>query len=96
MASSSFRRKVSLLLLLAVLSAPWTASAEPAARAGQRGAEAPWDLIVRLWGALTAVWGEEGCRIDPFGRCADQNTPPEPTENLDAGCRIDPFGGCSS
>jgi len=98
MTASPFRRKVALLLLVAFLAAPWLAAAEPAAQAGQRGLGAPWDLVAHLWSTLTAAWGEEGCRFDPYGGCAAAATPPEPQPeiNLDAGCLADPFGGCTS
>ena len=91
---SSSRRKIGALLLAAVLLAPWTAAAEPGARADQPGTRASWDLVARLWSALAAVWGEEGCKMDPYGRCRPDSATPAPTENLDEGCKMDPFGGC--
>lgn len=41
------------------------------------------------WAVLIAIWGEEGCRIDPYGRCAAAAEPSE------AGCRLDPYGRCA-
>lgn len=88
---SSSHRKICVLLLAAVLTAPLTAAAEPGARIDQQA----WDVLARLWNALTVVWGDNGCMIDPYGRCAENNaTTPEPSESLDNGCKMDPFGGC--
>lgn len=92
MASFSLRRKISGLLLLAVLTSPLPAYAEPGGRvAGKNDPAAPWD---RLWTALTALWGEAGCIVDPFGRCGGQSTTTNPPESLEEGCMIDPYGGC--
>jgi len=35
---------------------------------------------------LASLWEEEGCILDPGGRCA-------PVPSQDAGCIIDPSGG---
>jgi hypothetical protein len=40
-----------------------------------------------LLNALAAVWGENGCSADPFGRCGE-------AANVDNGCHLDPYGGC--
>jgi hypothetical protein len=92
--SSSSRRKIGLLVLVAVLLAPWSATAEPAGRAVQQGTGASLALLVRLWNAVAALWGDEGCRMDPFGRCGAASSPAVSTENLDNGCSMDPNGGC--
>ncbi|HWM89494.1 MAG TPA: hypothetical protein VN493_01870 [Thermoanaerobaculia bacterium] len=87
MSSSSLRRKIAVLLLALVLAAPWALAAEP--RFEQRGAA--WSLFDRLWGALTSLWNENGCTLDPSGRCV-----PDARESLDEGCTIDPSGRCQS
>lgn len=92
---SSSRRKIGVLLLAAVLVAPWAAAAEPGARMDEQGTRAPWDVLARFWSTLTAFWGESGCSVDPYGGCRDEtNTTLAPPENLDNGCSVDPFGGC--
>jgi hypothetical protein len=93
MLSSSPRRKIAVLLLAIFLLTPWVAAAEPRQGEHQRAAGATLGLLARLWSALTAVWIDAGCTIDPNGRCGGHSTTPEPTENADAGCTIDPFGG---
>lgn len=47
------------------------------------------DFFAQLWGALTAIWSENGCTIDPFG-CPGGNG----GESPDEGCTIDPDGRC--
>ena len=86
MLSSSLRRKIAVLLLAAFLLTPWMAAAEPRPGEHQRAAGATWGLLARLWSALTAAWVDEGCTIDPFGRCG--------SDSLDGGCTIDPNGRC--
>jgi hypothetical protein len=92
---SSFpRRKIGVPLVAAVLLAPWTAAAESGALKDAAGIQSPWDRLARLWSAVTALWSEEGCSVDPYGRCGAANSPAAPAEKLDNGCKIDPFGGC--
>ncbi|HEX4963087.1 MAG TPA: hypothetical protein VF173_19810 [Thermoanaerobaculia bacterium] len=97
MASASFRRKTVLLLLLAVLAAPWaSAASRPAAQLGPAGssAPAPLDLFSSAWRFLTHLWSEEGCRIDPSGACMPQSAQPLTAPRTNEGCRIDPNGAC--
>ncbi|MBW8875930.1 MAG: hypothetical protein JF614_13270 [Acidobacteria bacterium] len=58
---------------------------------------APASLLSRAWSLLTILWGEEGCHIDPNGRCV---TAPAPTHAVpaltDTGCNVDPNGRCRS
>jgi len=54
----------------------------------------PEGLLDRVWGSLKALWGENGCSIDPNGaRCASGTTGVitivSPAPN---GCSIDPDG----
>ncbi len=92
--SSFSRRKIGVLLLVAVLLAPWAAAADPGARAEQQGTRAPWGLLAQLWNAVAALWDDNGCGVDPYGECGTTSAPPEPTQNGDAGCSVDPYGGC--
>lgn len=92
MQNASFRRNVFLLLLLALLAAPWAASARDlAADRPAEAAASPLELLGRLWGFLQSAWSETGCRLDPDGRCA-----PAPQPLTDEGCRLDPNGGCGA
>lgn len=84
MLSSSPRRKIAAFLLAILLLTPWVAAAEP--RPGEY--QPTQGLLARLWSALTAVWIDAGCTIDPYGRCGG--------DSLDNGCTIDPDGRCGS
>jgi hypothetical protein len=44
-------------------------------------------LLSQVWTLLTSIWSEEGCIMDPDGRCA-------PAPQTDEGCIMDPNGGC--
>lgn len=83
-------RFVFVLFLLAALVHPaWGATPEGQARSAM-------DLLDRLWSALTGIWAEAGCIIDPHGGCAAiQAEPPAPAPSTDEGCIIDPNGGCA-
>lgn len=73
----------------------------PAARAASW-----WDeggvssLVGRLWGSLSAIWGEEGYIMDPDGKCRERSSvaPIEGTRQVtaNAGCIMDPDGRCRS
>src|SRR6185295_5659631 len=91
--SSSSRLKIGVLVLAAVLLAPWSAFAEPGARLAHPGTTS-WVLLARLWSAVAAFWGDNGCSVDPFGVCGAASTPPEPSQNVDNGCGMDPYGSC--
>jgi hypothetical protein len=77
------------LALAATLATPCAFGAARQERAGPR----PVDLASRLWGSLTAIWAEIGCKIDPHGGCEpgeseEDSVPPE----TDIGFNIDPHG----
>ena len=98
MASTSFRCKIVLLLLLAVLAAPWASAAGrlttipwPAVAS----APTPFDVLSSAWRFLTRLWSEEGCRIDPSGACVPGSAQPLPAPRTGEGCRIDPNGACT-
>ena len=48
--------------------------------------------LAQLWSWLSTLWSEEGCGIDPSGRCGKA---PAPTQQA-AGCGIDPDGRCGA
>jgi hypothetical protein len=88
----SSRFIVVLLLVLLLLPAALQAAGP------QRGPEpvrsriavpAAWDALARLWTALT---GDNGCWIDPNGRCLPGQVSAPTSDN---GCRLDPDGRCS-
>jgi len=96
MPSRSLRRRTLILLLAAILAASWTTAAGLGARPVPKAAAAfHQGLLSRAWSFLASLWGEEGCNIDPDGRCVAgkvQQTPPR--VNTDSGCNIDPNGRC--
>ena len=98
-----------LLLLCLTLGASAGFAAESRARVAHReepGAGQFLILFQQVGSYLVALWGAEGCRIDPLGRCAaDQRAgaalPTGPNSNVqtvdaDEGCRIDPWGRCAT
>ncbi len=100
-------RRVLLVLLLGLcLGAASAAAAENRSAAflsGERAFSGPMALLERLQGLLTSVWGSEGCRIDPLGRCSPEQalSRPVPSDEApneavesDTGCAIDPWGAC--
>src|ERR1044071_1267522 len=94
MSPTSLRRKIFPLLLACALAAPWTAAAEPRREVRphtQEAAPAPVAFLGRLWSALTSLWAEEGCNIDPNGRCVP-NQGSGLTTPADTVCNIDPDG----
>jgi hypothetical protein len=95
MLTAAIRRKTILLLLAAVLAAPWASAAAPRAedsRPVQAVAPAPPELLGRIWSFLQSVWSKTGCSIDPFGRCdAD---PGQQSVQAKSNCSIDPDGRC--
>ena len=89
---------LSLLLALTV-SSVWAASPPAKSERPARVAHqpAPASLLSRAWNLVTSLWSEEGCHIDPDGRCV---TAPAPTHAVpaltDTGCNVDPDGRCRS
>ncbi len=79
------------LLVLVLIPAPATAAPWP-------GGDSAAGLFARFWGALSAIWSDEGCILDPNGGCRDrQNLTVDPgrsaiTANI--GCILDPNGRC--
>ena len=82
----SFGRRIAVLFLLVILLvSPW-AAAEPR----DSREEASPHLLAQLWSWLSGLWGDEGCMIDPSGRCGGAPVPAQ----VDEGCMIDPDGRC--
>jgi hypothetical protein len=86
-------RLLAALALGAALLAPAAVAAprpHPAPRVANTAQPGSLDLLSRLWAALTSLWSEEGCSIDPDGRCAAKPSAP----SVDNGCSLDPSGRC--
>jgi hypothetical protein len=62
------RRLTILLLLALVFVAPWHIAAEAAGPAASPGWP-PWELAAQLWNAFFGLWSENGCLVDPSGAC---------------------------
>src|SRR5215210_6435759 len=78
------------LLVLSLFAAPTLAAASPAPQASGIAAG-----LSSLWSWLAGLWGEEGCYIDPYGRCRESTSSvPSVPDQVDEGCYIDPHGGC--
>jgi hypothetical protein len=97
------RRRIAALALGALLLAPWAASAAPPWSSPKppglhRIVQDSAGLVSRFWGALKAIWAENGCTIDPDGaRCASStNGGTIPVSLAPEGCTIDPDGRCAS
>jgi hypothetical protein len=94
MLTATFRRTLVLLLLAAVLAAPWASAAglrSESSRPAKAVESISWDLLDGVWSFLRSVWETEGCHIDPSGTC-DSGTPTPPQTK--GGCHIDPDGVC--
>ena len=96
MGRTTFRRTVVFLLLTAILAAPGAWAAGPLPGTPGR-AELPraLDLAGQLWHWLTGLWSDEGCHLDPDGRCIPQpGAGAAATTQTDSGCHLDPDGRC--
>ena len=89
------RRRFTIVLLLALALWPTWPAAASAGEAGPAWSRAfqPLDLVLRLWTALTGLWGENGCSLDPSGTCGG-GVGGGATTTSDAGCMVDPSGTC--
>jgi len=81
-----------IVLSLALAAMPWTASAAPnrTSRVGVNWASA--DVLGALKGWLRNLWADNGCILDPSGRCLQGATSGPTTDN---GCILDPNGRLS-
>ncbi len=82
--------KVLVILLVLLLSVPSVQAAGFKTQSGSSLEPLHLRMVTWAWNLLAAAWGENGCRIDPDGRCL----PSEPANTLDNGCRADPDGRC--
>jgi hypothetical protein len=99
MPSPSLRRWTLVFLLAAALAmSSWASAAGSKAPASPRATTAVHqDLLSRAWNLLASLWGEEGCHIDPDGRCASVAAQPVPPRvHTDEGCNLDPNGRCEA
>ncbi len=76
-------------LLLAILAVPSVRAAEPASHHGAAGSSPLLDLFGRAWASLVNLLPDNGCILDPNGRC-------KTAAALDNGCGIDPDGRCKT
>jgi len=91
----TLRRNIATLALAAALALPWAAAAAPQAW----HQPAPPGLLHQLWTVLTGFWGsgvtpDDGCKMDPSGRCLSGSAVPAPAVTPDSGCKMDPNGLC--
>ncbi len=91
MSTTPRRLALGLLVALALSAAP--------------AAAAPFDpgaLLSKLRGWLSFVWAENGCEIEPLGRCGAAAAPQaeipvrRDTIQRDNGCIIEPNGRCAA
>jgi hypothetical protein len=97
MSSPTLRRTTLVLLLAALFTAPWASAAGPKAPSTPKTAvPAHLDLLSRAWTLLANLWAEEGCNLDPDGRCATAVRTAPPRVHSDEGCNLDPNGRCAT
>jgi len=98
MSARSLRRKALPLLLGAALLAPWASAATPGKPRTAQSAPASSNLLARARSFLLSLWSEEGCMIDPNGRCLTDTPQASAPQRLQSeeGCMIDPNGRCRS
>jgi hypothetical protein len=97
MTSSAFHRRIAVLLLAAMLAMPLASLAAPRTSPQPRDTSSFGAVLSHLWDTLTALWSEDGCSADPYGRCAGAGAgTASPTDSLDEGCSMDPYGRCSA
>jgi hypothetical protein len=88
MIQSAAVRKIVLVLVLSLLIAPWASAAGTKTEISESFESGLQGLLVEAWSFIAILWGDEGCHIDPNGRCEQQTAPLS-----DTGCHIDPNGG---
>lgn len=92
--SRFFRCRVVLLLVLLLLPAVLQA-AEPGRHAWPArstvSTQAAWDVLAQVWSFLTGAQSDNGCEVDPSGRCRFGQGA---SATVDNGCEVDPDGRC--
>jgi hypothetical protein len=83
-----------IALLLIALSVPLAQAAGPGSSRNRSTAGSFFlaDLLGRAWGGLVGLWLDNGCILDPNGRC--KAGPAKPA--TDNGCSADPSGRCAT
>ena len=87
----AFLPKAALLVLILLLATPVAQAADPGARRRRAVSILP-GLLGQAWEFVTGVWENNGCGIDPDGRCIPE---PKTAAEADNGCGLDPNGGCA-
>lgn len=94
MTRSAFSRILLTALLVLVLTVPSVLAGEPGSSPNRGAAGVSLvDLLGRAWGGLVSLWMENGCILDPDGRCAAGQAAAPAQDN---GCGADPDGGCAA
>jgi hypothetical protein len=89
-------RAVVLLILILLLAVPTAQAADWASTSSAFSVPSglvAWDVVSQAWNLLTRVWAENGCILEPDGRCLPG---PSASAETDNGCRADPNGRCGS
>ncbi len=97
MTRSSLSRILVTALLVLATAVPSVLAGEPGSYPNRGAAGFSLvDLLGRAWGGLVSLWMENGCGLDPDGRCAAGQSGMGLVPAQDNGCGIDPSGGCRS
>ena len=84
-----FSRSLAVLLVVLLFLPAALQAAEP--HASVSSILSVWSVFTQVWSFLTDTQGDNGCRIDPNGRCKPGETAAVTADN---GCRLDPNGLC--
>lgn len=89
-----FVTKAVLLVLVLLVAVPSIQAAGPEenVRFSESGSTSlvSWGFLGDLWNVFVGAWANNGCELDPDGRCAPRHS----KANADNGCEVDPSGGC--
>jgi hypothetical protein len=91
-------RRIATLALCLILAASGPLAGKPQAGVTPKPAPSrlitiPSDFFSPLWSRLLSLWSQNGCSVDPYGRCLPSPVPAPPV-HTEGGCRIDPYGQC--
>lgn len=86
-----FSRSFVILLLVLLLLPVAVQAAEPQSVHSAPSSWMSWDVPARLWNLLTGAQTDNGCEVDPNGRCRPSASTMAITAN---GCQVDPDGRC--